>query len=53
MDKTMLKKLLKTYKKRFSLKVKERECLDVEISGLDAIVKKLEEDLELLEEEKA
>jgi len=50
-DKTLYKKLLKTYQKRLSLKIKERECIDVEIDGLDGIVKKLTEELALLDEE--
>ena len=50
MEKPILKKLIKTYEKRLLLRIKERECIDVEIDGLSVIVKKLGIDLEELEE---
>ena len=50
MDKTVYKKLLKTYQKRLSLKILEKGCLSVEIDGLEIIVKKLTDELALLEE---
>jgi len=49
MDKALGKKLLKTYQKKLGIKIKERECLDVEIEGLVKITDKLTADLAELE----
>ena len=51
MDKTLGKKLLKTYEKKLTVAIKEKECKEMEIEGLVKIVDKLTKDLAELEQD--